>query len=80
MLYLEEPSRSLPSYAEYLFLVLTGSTVSEFTVSRFWNHAFPIRGGHRKPNMIPFDKFKQENILRAHEYLRIVHRITNKNT
>jgi len=75
MLYLEEPSRSLPSYTEYLFL-LTGSIVSESTVSRFWNHAFPIRGGLRKPNMIPFDKFKPENILRAHEYLQIVHRIS----
>jgi hypothetical protein len=30
--------------------------------------------------MIPFDKFKPGNILRTHEYLRIVHRIANKNT
>jgi transposase len=74
MLYLEEPSRSLSSYAKYLFL-LTGNNVSESTVSRFWNHAFPIRGALRKPNMVPIDKFKPENILRAHEYLQIVLKI-----
>jgi hypothetical protein len=34
MLYLEEPSQSLSSYAEYLFL-FTGSTFTESTASRF---------------------------------------------
>jgi hypothetical protein len=52
VLYLTEDTRTLRSYAENLFL-LTGMQVSESTISRFFNHAFPIKGGLRKPNLVP---------------------------
>jgi hypothetical protein len=43
-LYLEEPSRSLESYVTWLYW-FTGTAVSQSTVSRFFNHCFPHRGG-----------------------------------
>eukprot|EP00978_Attheya_sp_CCMP212_P044176 scaffold303372_cov29-Attheya_sp.AAC.1 len=70
-LYLEEPCRATKSYTEWLRL-FTGAIVSESTVSRFFNHGFPIRGGFRKPNMVPFDKFRPEIFLRANDYLQIL--------
>ena len=73
-LYLQEPTRSNRSYVDNL-LELTGTTVSASTVSRFFNHAFPISGRFRKPNLVPIDKFKPENLLRAQEYLMVLARI-----
>ena len=74
ILYLEEPSRSLRSYVDWLE-GLTGTTVSQSTVSRFFLHAFPHRGGFCRPNLVPFDKFRPENIERALEYLEIISEI-----
>jgi transposase len=74
VLYLIEDTRTLPSYAENLFL-LTGAQVSESTISRFFNHAFPIKGGLRKPNLVPYDKFRPENLLRARDYVRIISKV-----
>jgi hypothetical protein len=54
---------------------LTGTSVSESTVSRFFNHGFPIRGGLCRPNLVPIDKFKPENIERAFEYLQVLAQI-----
>jgi hypothetical protein len=56
ILYLEELCQATKSYTEWLQFV-TGTTVSKSTVSRVINHGFPICGGFRKPNMVPFDKF-----------------------
>jgi hypothetical protein len=64
MLYFEEPSRSNASYAERLYC-LTGTVTSTSTVSRWFNNYFPISGGFRKPNLVPIDKFKEKNCMRA---------------
>ena len=66
-LYLEEPSRSLASYVSALRR-LSGTIVSKSTISRFFTNAFPHRGGLCRPNLVPFDKFRPENIEKAIEY------------
>ena len=66
VLYLEEPSRTAQSYVDSLYFFV-GTTVSSSTISRFFNHAFPIRGSLVKPNLVPFDKFKPENLNRTVE-------------
>ena len=73
-LYLEEPSRCLRNYVEYLE-ALTGAVVSESTVSRFFRHAFPHRGGLCRPNLVPFDKFRPDNIEKALDYLSVISKI-----
>jgi len=70
-LYLEEPSRSLESYVMWLELY-TGTHVSTSTVSRFFNHCFPHKGGLCRPNLVPLDKFRPANIQKAFEYLEII--------
>ena len=68
MLYFEEPSRSNASYVERLYCA-TGTVTSTSTVSRWFNNYFPISGGFRKPNLVPIDKFRERNCMRAQEYL-----------
>jgi hypothetical protein len=48
----ENPSRSLESYCRNLFNI-TGTTVSNSTVSRVWTHAFEIEASLLKPNHHP---------------------------
>jgi hypothetical protein len=71
MLYFEEPSRSNSSYVERLYAT-TGTITFPSTVSRWFNHYFPISGGFRKPNLVPIDKFKEANFWRAEEYLEAI--------
>jgi hypothetical protein len=53
VLYLIEDTHTLlPSHVESL-LLLTGRQVSESTISSFFTHGFPIKGGFRKPNLVP---------------------------
>ena len=73
-LYIEQPYRSNSSYADNLYAI-TGTVASPSTISRWFNHGFPISGGFRKPNLIPLDKFKPENLWRAEEYLYALERI-----
>lgn len=73
-LYRKDPSRSLKSYVNWLYY-FTGTIVSKSTVSRWFNHGFPYKGGLRKANIQPFDKFKPANIEKAYEYLAIMARI-----
>lgn len=68
MLYHHEPSRTLKGYVVGLYQ-LTGTIVSASTISRFFNHGFDIKGSLCKPNLIPFDKFRPENLERAVEFL-----------
>ena len=75
MLYRQQPTRSLKSYAYWLFCC-TGTIVSESTVSRWFNHAFPIRGRLCVPNLIPYDKFRPRNIEKAWEYLEHISKIS----
>ncbi|KAL3779012.1 hypothetical protein ACHAWO_010742 [Cyclotella atomus] len=72
-----EPSRTNVSYVERLY-VMTGTITSTSTVSRWFNHYFPISGGFRKPNLVLIDKFKQENFWRAEEYLEAIATIAPK--
>jgi hypothetical protein len=73
-LYLQEPSRTLPSYCKLLYHI-TGTAVSESTMSRFFLGFFPFRGSLRKPTLTPYDKFKPENIARANEFILFIIKI-----
>jgi hypothetical protein len=73
-LYFEEPSRSNASYVENLFQV-TGTKVSRSTISRWFNNFFPISGRFRKPNMVPVDKFKPINLIKAEEYIVVLEKV-----
>lgn len=73
-LYLEEPSRGLPSYVA-LLKELVGTVVSRSTVSRFFKEAFPYSATFHRPNLIPMDKFRPENCMRAIEYLHVIARV-----
>ena len=68
LLYHKEPSRTLSSYQIGLYFN-TGSLVHESTISKFFNHGFPIWGSLCKPNLIPYDKLKPRNLDRALDYL-----------
>jgi hypothetical protein len=50
--------------------------VSESTVLRGFNHAFPIWGRLCMPNLVPYDKFRPGNIEKAWEYLDHIARIS----
>ena len=67
-LYLEQPYRSLCSYQDWL-CYFTGSNPSKTTISRYLKNAFPYSAGFVKPNMVPYDKFRAENIEKAYEYI-----------
>ena len=51
ILYRQEPTWSLKSYVNWLFCC-TRTIVSESTVSRWFNHAFPVRGRLCVPNLV----------------------------
>ncbi|KAL7471199.1 hypothetical protein ACHAXS_011463 [Conticribra weissflogii] len=70
-LYLEEPSRSLSSYKQWLFY-FTGTEISTSTISRFFLDSFPIKAGFRRPNLVPVDKFRPQNLQKAVEYVKVV--------
>ena len=70
-LYTDEPSRSLRSYQEWLFY-FTGTEVSRSTISRYFKEGFDYSAGFVKPNMVPYDKFKPENIAKAYEYITTI--------
>ena len=70
-LYLQEPSRTLRNYTQFLE-ELTGTIVSESTVCRWFLYAFPFRGGLCRPNLVPFGKFRPDNIQRALDYIEVI--------
>ena len=74
MMYIEEPTRSLASYVQWLF-VYTGTFVSTTTVSRVFKKAFPFKGSLVQPNLVPYDKFRPANVTRAKEYLKFIAQI-----
>jgi hypothetical protein len=59
----ESPSRSLKSCC---------TTVSTSTVTRVWTDGFGVEASLLKPNLVPRDKFKCENVERARELISIV--------
>jgi len=70
-LYLDDPSRSLPSYVRWLEQ-LVGTQVSESTMSRFLKEAFPYSATFHRPNLVPYDKFRPENCMKAIDYLHVI--------
>jgi hypothetical protein len=75
ILYRQQPTLSLKSYV-YWLLCCTGTIVSESTVSRWFHHAFPIRGRLCVPNLVPYDKFRPGNMEKAWDYLDHIARIS----
>lgn len=70
-LYYENPSRHLRDYRDHIMLI-TGNQVSIDTISRVLLHGFPFKGSLVKTNLLPIDKFKPENEVRAFEYLEVL--------
>ena len=42
------------------------------TIANFFDHGFRIKGNLCKPNLVPYDKFRPENLDEVLEYLQIV--------
>jgi hypothetical protein len=63
----ESPSRPNKDYARRLFEAY-GRHVSPQFISDWFKKGFPHKGSFRKPNLIPLDKFRQENIIRYLEF------------
>jgi len=68
-LYYQNPSRTLRSYRDNL-VAITGTWVHYTTISRVLLYGFPYKGRLVKPNLIPLDKFKITNQIKAYEYLK----------
>jgi hypothetical protein len=65
------PQRSLRSYKRELYKI-TGTYLSEATISRVWKASYLHNARLAKPNMIPRDKFKLENVQKARDYIKII--------
>lgn len=65
------PFRTRRNYVHRLWEI-TGTRVSESTISQFFLKGFPIRGSLRKPDLIPKDKFKPDNVVRYFEYVKFI--------
>ena len=76
-LYQRNPFRTRRNYCVRLRQI-TGTVVSESTITRFFLNGFPIKGSLRKPDMIPVDKFKPENIIRYFEFVEVINQINPK--
>ena len=64
MLYLDELSQLMQSYAYWLEYFID-TEVAQATISKFFNHFFKIKDSFCKPNFVPYDKFKPNNIQKA---------------
>ena len=67
-LHREEPTRSLRGYAENL-LLRSGTVVSLSTIRRVLLHTFPFSSSLVVTSMIPLDKFRYENLIKAGEFM-----------
>ena len=68
MIYHREPSTTLRGYQVGLYSA-TGLVVCPMTISNFFTNGFDIKGSLCKPNIIPYDKFRPENLDRSLQYL-----------
>ena len=68
ILYTEEPSRCLASYVDGLEYI-TGTVVSESTISRLFTGGLPYSARLYRPNLVPLDKLRPDNMEKALEYL-----------
>jgi hypothetical protein len=69
--YMEEPSRSKRSYRDLLF-AYTGIVVCERTINNFFLKSLPFRGSMVKPNLVPLDKFRPENVANMIEFVNFI--------
>ena len=46
--------------------------MSRPVISTWCNHGFDIKGGLRKPDLVPIDKFKPENMDRTYDYIYLM--------
>ena len=67
----EDPHRSNLDYIEQLFRE-HGKIVSSSLISKFFNQRFGKSGRFRKPNLIPLDKWKPENLARFARFNQII--------
>jgi transposase len=63
----ENPARSNTDYVAKLFTYY-GTLVSASFISLWFKTRFDYKGSFRKPNLVPLDKFKQDNVVRYIEY------------
>ena len=63
----ENPGRTNHDYCTQLALYY-GTTVSTSFISDWFRTRFDYKGSFRKPNLVPLDKFRQENVIRFVEY------------
>ncbi len=63
----EKPARASSDYVAQLY-AFYGTLVSTSFVSQFFKTRFRFNGSFRKPNLVPLDKFWQENLIRFAEF------------
>ena len=72
------PNRPNQSYVDELQskynVLVCSSTITNFFKSKLFQH----KGTFGKPNNVPLDKFRQENIVRFYEFQNTMQRIGNK--
>jgi hypothetical protein len=67
----EIPNRPNLDYCQELF-AYNGTVISSSSVSDYFAKAWSCSGKYRKPNLIPLDKFRPENVLKyAHYRLKV---------
>ncbi len=59
----EDPARPNRDYITQLALYY-GTSVSLSFISLWFKTRFDYKGSFRKPNLVPLDKFRQENVIR----------------
>ena len=65
---IENPSMHLNTYRDWVYST-TGTVVSVDTIRRLLHDGFPYKGTLVRPKLVPMDKFKPENEIRAYDYL-----------
>lgn len=70
----EDPFRTRRSYCVEL-QARTGTVISFSTITNFFLRGFPIKGSLRQPDLIPRDKFKQQNIEYYFEFVENIQKI-----
>jgi transposase len=63
----ENPARPNSDYVAQLY-TFYGTMVSTSYISEWYKRRFHFNGSFRKPNLVPLDKFRQENVIRYVEF------------
>jgi transposase len=73
----ENPSRPNLSYTRHL-LDYSGTRVTSQFIGQWFEKRFDHSGRYCKPNLVPKDKFKQENIVRYMEFRMVLEQLPNR--